>query len=121
MTATFFFLVGAISLFGALTAIPGALHDHPREVTYYFISDLFFSLPALLCAWGVFKWRLWGHYLALYVSVVNLVVIGTALVAIRDRNLEIATACIAALVLCIMVWLLLPAVRKEYVRRTLAV
>jgi hypothetical protein len=101
--------------------VRNVLHGEP--VSFY--SDylgLLWSATTLLCAWGIFKWRLWAHYLALFFGVVN-VVVAVAAVSSWGLGSKWEVTFVSALVLSLLVttWLLLPAVRRQYVQRSLAI
>ena len=114
-----FIFLSASALWDMFASIPADLHNHPRDVTYSFISRAVGCAILASCAWGILKWRLWGHHLALFVSVVNLV-IAIFFFAHRGREFSIALVGWALVAASITAWLLLPVVRGEYARRTLA-
>jgi hypothetical protein len=64
-----------------------------------------------LCALGIFKWRPWGHVLALCIFAFEALIGGEAAL-VGDSGLLYPIA--ACLVLC---WLLLPSVRSAYWHR----
>ena len=64
-----------------------------------------------LCAWGILRWRTWGHVLALVVFTLELFVGGLALFVGDSGPLYPFTACL------VLSWLLLPSVRAAYWRK----
>ena len=65
----------------------------------------------MMCAWGVLKWRPWGHALALALFGFEFVIGGRALLVGDSGLLYPAAACL------VLSWLLLPRVRAAYWRR----
>lgn len=70
-----------------------------------------FGALAFFCAWGVVKWQRWGHLLALGLFGFELYSGGLALLIGDSGPLYPLAAC------TILVWLLLPSVRREYWRK----
>jgi len=77
------------------------------------------SLTLLLCAWGIFNWRVWARYVALFLSALDFVgaVAGFYFVSWSRTNVALALAIV--LNSAILIWLLLPSVRAEYARKAL--
>jgi hypothetical protein len=81
------------------------------EINFLFLALAFVSA---LCAWGIFKWRWWGYLLALAISGFELFV-GVEAAMVGDTSALFPLA-----PFLVVVWLLLPAVRVAYWRRTSA-
>ncbi len=84
----------------------------------YFIGASLLGLPLLIAAWGLQKWRRWGHILALCVSGFLLLsaVVRAAFGGIRRDN---AIEGLASAV--VLIWFLLPPVREQFgARKSLA-
>jgi hypothetical protein len=64
-----------------------------------------------LCAWGILKWRPWGHVLALAIFTFELFAGGLALLVGDSGPLYFLVACL------VLSWLMLPSVRSAYWRR----
>ena len=111
--------MGADLLWSAIIRVPVLIREHPQEITYHFVSDAFFWMPMLLCAWGIFKWRLWSRKLGTVLSILSLAMLGI-LVSIEFQHAGPYRGGLLALALIncsVFVWLLLPVVRAEYLRR----
>lgn len=110
--------VGLWSLAGYLAAIaPGfwtALRGGPVSI-YPDYLGVAWSAMALVCAWGILKWRLWGHYLALFFIAFNLAIAAYVFDVTWhwDIGTDIRFNCTVALALLMGVWLLLPAVQRS--------
>jgi len=61
-----------------------------------------------LCAWGILKWRSWGHALALGIFTFEVLVGGLAALVGDSGLLYPVAACL------VLSWLLLPSVRSAY-------
>jgi hypothetical protein len=70
------------------------------------------AFVSALCAWGIFKWRSWGYVLALGISAFELFV-GVEAAMVGDISVLFPLA-----PFLVVTWLLLPAVRVAYWRRT---
>lgn len=70
-----------------------------------------FALVCALCAWGILRWRSWGHVLAVGISAFALFV-GNEALLVGDSGPLFPIAA-----LLVLVWLLLPSVRAVYWRR----
>jgi hypothetical protein len=95
---------------------------HGEAVSFYSLYlDLLWTAAVLVCAWGILKWRLWGHYLALFFAIVA--AIAGAFLSYLGRGSSSEPAMISAAVAALLItaWLLLPAVRRQYVQRSLAI
>ena len=114
VVAAFFAGVGVPFLWSVLAGIPTSLRQHPREVTYIFFWGVIMSLPPFACAWGIFKWRRWGRMLGIVFSVVILA--GLTTVAF-ERKVSAGEGAFAFIYFVMLIWLLLPVVRAEYLRR----
>ena len=71
-------------------------------------------IPLFISAWGIFKWRQWGHILTTVLSALMVLssIVGAISFGIRPRN-----TLQGLVALMVLVWLLLPAVRVEYWRQ----
>ena len=107
-----FAVSGAAWLWYSIARLPVVLPEHPQEVPYYFVSDAFLWVPALLWAWGIFKWRSSARTLGVILSAFIFAVYGVAFVIARKLDWAMALIYCSALI-----WLLLPVVRAEYSRR----
>ena len=70
-----------------------------------------FGLICALCAWGILRWRPWGHALAVGISAFELFV-GTEAMLVGDTGPLFPVAA-----LLVLIWLLLTPVRVTYWRR----
>jgi hypothetical protein len=73
----------------------------------------------LLCAWGIFNWRVWGRYLAVFLATFGVIV---AIAAVRfggGSRSYVALTFAIVLNSLVLIWLLLPSVRAEYARKAL--
>ena len=114
LVAAIFAVSGAPFLWSVLASAPSSLHQHPREVTYIFFWGVIMSFPPFACAWGIFKWRRWGRSLGI---ILTLVILGGFVMIAFDRKVS-AGESVGAFIYCAMlIWLLLPGVRAEYLRR----
>jgi len=78
------------------------------------IADSQFAILGIicaLCAWGILRWRSWGHVLALCISALELFVGGLALLVGDSGPLYPLVACL------VLTWLVLPSVRSAYWQR----
>ena len=95
---------------------------HGQPVSFYsFYLDVLWSVLALLCAWGIIRWRLWAHYLALFLSIVDLAIIVGVVYFTWGMGTDIRFVCLSIVSALVTVWLLLPGVRRQYVRASLAI
>lgn len=119
LVAAFFTFLGVELLGGAISRIPTLIRQHPQEITYYFISDAWFWLPLLLCAWGIMKWHAWARTLSFVVSLLHVVFMGVILWGDFHYAKRVsAEAVVLTLISCsVLTWLLLPGVKAEYLRR----
>jgi hypothetical protein len=112
VVAALFAVSGGAWLWDSIARLPVVFREHPQEVTYYFVSDAFLWAPALLCAWGILKWRSWARTLGVILSAFIFAVYGIAFVIARKLDWAMALIYCSALM-----WLLLPVVGAEYSRR----
>jgi hypothetical protein len=78
------------------------------------IADSQFAVLGLicaLCAWGILRWRPWGHLLALGIFAFELFAGGLALLVGDSGPLYPLVACL------VLGWLVLPSVRSAYWRK----
>lgn len=78
------------------------------------IADSQFAVLGLicaLCAWGILRWRPWGHVLALGIFAFEFLVGGLALLVGDSGPLYPFVAFL------VLIWLVLPSVRSAYWRR----
>jgi hypothetical protein len=120
VVAAFFAGVGVPFLWSVLAGIPTSLRQHPREVTYIFFWGVIMSLPPFVCAWGIWTWKKWGHVLGLVQMIFALgwcirwlVDVGVQNVGMRG-TIRIELLRIFLICVCILGWLVLPAVRHKY-------
>jgi DMSO/TMAO reductase YedYZ heme-binding membrane subunit len=112
-----FVALGADAIWSALTAIPRNLREHPQDITYRFASSALFCALVVSCAWGILKWRVWGHALALTVCILVVLFDLLFLIAYRDFELSFSRFAGIAAPILIAAWLLLPSVRAAYRQR----
>lgn len=120
---------GLASLSGAFTEMISILRS--GQGTFYpTYMHLLVAAAIVLCAWGIFRLHRWAYWLALVVCVLELVTLFglismtqgpetfTAELFIGDLRFDSVTVLIpvAATIGC-LIWLLLPVVRAEYLRR----
>lgn len=117
VAVSFFTVLGSDSLIGACLRIPSVIREHPNEVTYYFISDVLFWVPALFCVWGLLVWRRWALTVGLTLSLAWAVATGIAVVVVGRPADDSMLILIAATACLVSIWLRLPAVREKYSRR----
>jgi hypothetical protein len=116
----FFIVLGVDMLVASTIHVPGLMREHSREATYTFVLGRAFLLwlPALFCAWGVFKCRAWARKLGLALCAFFTVAGSGLSVDLRLAGRVDTPLLVMALVACaVFVWLILPAVRAEYFRR----
>jgi hypothetical protein len=78
------------------------------------IADSLFAVFGMicgLCAWGILRWRPWGHVLALGIFTFEVFVGALALLVGDSGPLYPLVACL------VLSWLVLPSVRSAYWRR----
>ena len=119
LAAAYFAFWGADLLWTSVAGIPELLRDHPRHITYILVSDVLVLVAISLCTWGILNWQRWARNLGVVLSVLIIGLIALAAWTAPEFGLlpilEFAlTALIAGSVL---IWLLLPVVRAEYLRR----
>jgi hypothetical protein len=115
-------LVGALfALYGVLlcqsvfydvgAALNGSASFYPAYL------DGFRGAAFLLCAWGIVKWQYWGHRIGILLLMVEFVVwmSTTALGSMIDYDPHVWDVPLA--MTPVLVWLLVPPVRLEYLRR----
>jgi uncharacterized membrane protein (DUF2068 family) len=73
----------------------------------------------LLCAWGVFNWRVWGRYLAICFMTFYIIVAMAAFRFGGGSGSYVTLSFAMALNILALIWLLLPSVRAEYARKAL--
>ena len=113
--AALFATWGVALLWGTITDIPGFLRRSPNEVTYYVLSESALWIAALLCAWGIFRRRRWGRLLGIALCALNFAT--GALVYLLAREFDRGMALMTAIACSTLVWLLLPAVRAQYLQK----
>ena len=92
---------------------------HPNTLTYP-TDHLALGLCALYfaCAWGILTWRSWGRKVALAITAFESVIVAALMVVTYGLAIFNARMNLIALLNCAaMIWLVLPAVRAEYLRR----
>jgi hypothetical protein len=119
LVAALFAVSGAASLWYSIARLPSLIRQHLQEITYYFVMDSLYWIPALLCAWVVFKWRPWARTLGILVSLLDVAFVGIILWGDFNfgRGLRGETVILTLISCSVLTWLFLPAVRAEYLRR----
>jgi hypothetical protein len=115
-----FILLGADTLVGSTMHAQGLVREHSRETMYGFVVAHAFLiwLPAFLCAWGVFKWRAWARKLGIGLCVFFAAVgFGLWIYFHMVGRLDTPLLVMVLLACTAFVWLILPPVRAEYLRR----
>jgi len=113
--AATFAVTGAPFLFSVVAIVPRSVQRDPQMGAFTLFWGVILSLPPFACAWGIIKWRRWGWMLAIVDSVV---ILGGYATVVRN-NKALDWGIVLALIYCAMlVWLLLPVVRAEYLRRS---
>jgi hypothetical protein len=74
-------------------------------------------LPFLICAWGVLRWRPWGHALTITLCALAILVEVETLIFRGIRGFAAAEILKLTVACLVVVWLLLPSVRTQYLRR----
>jgi hypothetical protein len=86
--------------------------------SYYLSGKVVLWVPFLVCAWGVWKWRWWGHVIA--TSLAGLVTLASLIelvLVLVYQQYHILYWILVTLFACgIFLWLLLPEVRTSYWR-----
>ena len=71
----------------------------------------------LLCAWGIMKWRLWAHILGILLSGIELAILLFAAFVGSLVDYDPRVWALPAVIFSVLIWLLLPAVWTEHLRR----
>jgi hypothetical protein len=117
------FGVGGLALLAG--DIANVIHDvmgaaRGETISFYPVyMGLLWSLLTLLCSWGILKWRLWAHHLALFFSVVDVVTLVAFFFLMPGGRFGAVLIGTIIGAVAVTAWLLLPTVRTEYARRTL--
>jgi hypothetical protein len=122
VVAALFAAWGLDSLWRAVVGFPSLFRQHPSDITYHVVSDAFLWVAVLACAWGIFKWRPWAHTLGIVLSAFFAVAMGLVF-AVGSQSGTKPNPYFAPtiLIVCtVLIWLVLPAVRAEYRRRSIA-
>jgi len=91
-----------------------------ENLSYYLPASLVLWIPLLLCAWGIWNWKGWGHVLALFLAALALCwcVRWLFYIGLHDFGgrgyIRAEFLRIILILVCILAWLLLPAVRHRY-------
>ena len=100
---------------------PILFRQHPNAVTYHAVSDALIWIAALLCAWGIFKWRSWARTLSIVLSLLFAVAMAAFLfIDFRSgvkASLYFVPMIMTVITWSVLIWLFLPAVRAEYLRK----
>src|ERR1700731_4588272 len=112
-----FAAVGIDCLFYAyVQGVPGlAIMAHGYRPNF-FISypTIILWIPLFFSTWGIWKWRRWGHVLAMVVCSFLILTTMYRFASLRASGF-IGTEIIGSLIVCsILTWLLLPTVRAKY-------
>jgi hypothetical protein len=99
--------IGGIA--GNMLSMQGGARFGP-QVLYADFQFAIFAVFCALCAWGIIKWRRWAHLMALGVFAFEVYASGLAMLVGDAGPLYFVTACF------VMIWLLLPSVRRAYWR-----
>jgi hypothetical protein len=101
-----------VTLHGVLRALSG------EAVSFYpAYNDALWSVGLWICAWGILKWRRWGHRLALCFAIFGLAVFIIGFLGIREMRFRVEFAIWTFFAIGVTAWLLLPTVRHEFTRR----
>jgi putative Mn2+ efflux pump MntP len=117
LVSVLFAVIGADMIWYALSSIPRQPQDSPYDVTYRFVSSALGCALFAVCAWGIFKWRIWGHALALALCILAVMLDAFLMIGYRNFDLNAIQLVGVVLPILIAVWLLLPPVRAAYRRR----
>ena len=91
-----------------------------EPVSFYPVyAGIMSSGTLLLCAWGVFNWRVWGRYLAICFMTFYIIVAMAAFRFGGGSGSYVTLSFAMALNILVLIWLLLPSVRAEYARKAL--
>jgi hypothetical protein len=122
-----FAALGLLNFYQTVLFAPNLVEDLRNESSsFFFLSSFVLWIPQLASAWGLWKWKSWGYELGLAQVVLGvfwcswwLAYVGTQNVgmrgAIRPEHIVALLIC-----LCILGWLMLPAVRHQYRRKVAA-
>jgi len=121
-------LIGAGGLdFLVSRGIPALIGSFRKGQTFYpFYIDVLLSMPPILCAWGLLKWRDWAHTLAVRLCVFSLAMLPIAVISVRHSGFQpperfwLVLGFSAVFDVFVLVWLQLPAVRRRYHQDQLA-
>jgi len=114
-------LIGGIFLaFGFLTLLSMGfgLVTATRRAFIDVFADAFGAAVALVCCWGILKWRRWGHYLALYLCITAFVAFALGIYFTRGNSFGVVLASAEGVTSLMLAWLLLPSVRAKYSGKT---
>jgi hypothetical protein len=77
------------------------------------------SLPFFASAWGILNWQRWGCTLAMILGVVEFAALGVegTVGILHGHGLDAGTVPAMVLAVTPPIWVSLPSVREEYVRR----
>jgi putative Mn2+ efflux pump MntP len=117
LVSAVFVVLGVDVIWSTLTAIPRDLQEHPQDITYRFASSALFCALVATCAWGLLKWCVWGHALALTICI--LAILFELFLMIVYRNFQLSPSQLAGIAVPVLIgaWLLLPSVRAAYWHR----
>jgi len=119
LVAAYFAFWGVDLLWSSVSVFPRLLRDHPHEITYILVMDAIVWVWILLCAWGILKWQRWAQKLGVALSVLMLLFIALAAWTAPQFGvvLILEFGLVTIIAASVLAWLLLPAVRAEYLRR----
>lgn len=85
----------------------------PGEAVGYFISASFVAwIPALICAWGILRWRRWALFLT--IPLLALGILSEVSRIVLHGSAHWADVGGTVLALLMVLWLLLPSVRLQF-------
>jgi hypothetical protein len=121
LVGAFFVFLSASMLWHPLTGLPKLLQllrHYPPYMTYVVVEDALTWAAVLICGWGIFRWRRWGRVLGIVLSAYLLAVCVTGLTYFQQGIRASWPLFLLGLISCsVFIWLFLPAVRAEYLRR----
>ncbi|MGH9686165.1 MAG: hypothetical protein ACRD5K_03625 [Candidatus Acidiferrales bacterium] len=85
------------------------------------VVHMFLAPIALLCAWGIWTWRRWCQYLALFLCISAVVAFSLGIYFTRGTEFNTVLVLAELVSVSLTSWLLLPSVRAEYRRRSVAI
>ena len=121
IVGTFFILLSARMLlpdFAGLPKLIQLLRHYPPYMTYFAVDEALTWVLVLICGLGILRWWQWARILGIVLSAYLLALFADAWIDFHPVSRGSWRLVLLVLTFCgVLIWLFLPAVRVEYLRR----